>query len=163
MKPAPYRRFFSDGHVRSDLWAKSLDDLGAYFGEHGEGAVHEARLSAVGAWLMRHDAPREGAIDAIRLYRSHVLAAANYPRPDQHPWRSLLANLALEHREAIERLALDAIQDWEAAGSPRLDTSIRTTQQVLVSCLRNQRDRQAASEALEPYQPQIERIVSHGT
>lgn len=163
MKPAPYRRFFSDGHVRSDLWAKSLDDLREYFGEHGEGAVHCARLSSVSTWLMRQDKTPDGACDALQLYRSHVLALANYPRHDRHPWVSLMANLAPEHRDAIERFALDLIRDWEAAGSPRLDSSIRTTQQALLSCLRNQRDRQAASEALEPYQSQIERIVSHGT
>lgn len=163
MKPAPYRRFFSDGHVRSDLWARSLDDLREYFGEHGEGAAHDAQLSAASMWLMSQGSKPDGALDAIQLYRSHVLALANYPRHDRHPWVSLLSNLAPEHRDAIERFALDMIRDWEAAGAPRLDTSIRTTQQALLAALRNQRDRQAASEALEPYQPQIERIVSHGT
>jgi hypothetical protein len=166
LKPAPYLRFFSDGHVRSDLWAKSLDDLGTYFGEHGEGAVHDARLSAVSTWLMGRGAVQpgaSGASDAIALYRAYVLNRANYPRPDRHPWRSLLANMSRQDREAIERFALEIIGEWEAAGSPNLQTWIRTTQQILLSCLRNQRDRQAASEALAQHQQSIERIVSHGT
>lgn len=125
--------------------------------------MHDARLAAVSVWVMRWDDAPSGASDALRLYRSHVLAAANHPRPDRHPWRSLLAGLPRDDRDAIEGFALDLIRKWEAAGSPRLDTSIRNTQQILLSCLRNQRDRQAASEALQPYQPQIERIVSHGT
>lgn len=163
LKPAPYRRFFSDGHVRSELWAKTLDDLREYFGEHGDGAVHDAQLSAVSLWLMRQDNAPPGALDAIRLYRSHVLAVTNHIRPDRHSWRSLLADLPREHREAIERFALDIIRDWEAAGSPGLASSMRTTQQSVLCCIQNQRNRQAASEALQPYQQQIERIVSHGT
>lgn len=164
LKPAPYRRYFSDGYIRSDLWANSLDDLRAFFGdEHGDGAALDAELSAVSVWLMgRADAPA-GAGEAVRSYRSHVLAALNYPRPDRHPWRSPLAGLPTEHQDAIERLTLDLISEWQAAGSPRIGTHIRTTQQSLLSCLRNQRDRQAASEALGPYQSQIERIVSDGT
>ena len=166
LKPAPYRRFFSDGHVRSELWAKTLDELREYFGEYGDGAAHDAQLSAVSVWLMRQDKAPPGALDAIRLYRSHALAVTNHIRHDLHPWRSLLADLPRKHREAIERFALDIIRDWEAAGSPGLASSMRTTQQSVLRCIqnqRNQRDRQAASEALEPYQQQIERIVSHGT
>lgn len=162
LTPAPFRRYFSDGYVRQELWAQTLDELRAYFGdEHGDGAVEEARLTAVTGWLMWQTNKPEGALDAIRLYRSHVLAALNYPRPDRHSWRSLLATMPTDQRDSIQSLALDLIGEWEAAGSPKLD--LKTTQQSLLSCLRNQRDRQAASEALGPYQSQIERIVSHGT
>ena len=164
LKPAPYREYFAAGYVRQELWARTLDDLRAYFGDqHGEGAAHDARLSAVSGWLMRRDANPEGALDAIHLYRAYVLTRANFPRHDRHPWRSILANMSRQDREAIERFALELIGEWEAAGSPNLQTSIRTTQQALLSCLRNQRERQAASEALAPYQSQFERIVSHGT
>lgn len=114
-------------------WAKTLDELRDACGPDGVAVVHHLRCEAASSRLMREALPpcRE-----LSIYRDHVNRELALPRSDGQPWPDTFANLDAAEQERVRAVALAALADWEAAGSPMRPDALRVAQQICLSTRR---------------------------
>lgn len=111
-------------------YASTLDELRAALGRHGDAAVNVAQWGAIVCWIMGLDTAAQASgilTNDVRVASVSVgfIAARdreklNYPVRPGAPAAARTSDLSAEAKAEAERVAAEAVADWERAGCPNI-------------------------------------------
>ena len=128
--------------VVTPLFPRTLDELRTLSRDFGEAAVAEVRWAAVLCWLMKAD-PRPNLRNPLAVVSTalSVVQENDRYRLGWPCWRGnermppALDGLSLDCQREAKLVAAETLAEWEAAGSPYLDTArLKSAYQYLTSC-----------------------------